>query len=683
MPDSRINILLVDDQPAKLLSYEVILSPLGENLIKATSAREALEQLLKLDIGVIIIDVCMPELDGFELAELIRGHPRYQETPLIFVSGVMMGELDRIRGYAAGAVDYVPVPIVPEVLRAKVRIFVELHRKTRALERLNAELEARVAERTVSLEASAARLRESERRRSLALSAARMGSWDFDFTSKLSVWDEGQRRIFGVAPGDPVLTREAVGAMIEADDYAQLQSIAAGAIASKTGFDAEIRIRRGDGEMRWCVISAAPSFDEEGHPVRISGVTFDITERKRAEQDLQRLNEGLEQRIEDRTREREQALAQLFEAQKMETIGQLTGSVAHDFNNLLMAVLGSLDLLRKRMPKDPRADRLLSNAIQGAERGAALTQRLLAFARRQELRLETVDLGTLVTGIRDLLERAAEPGIRVAIELPAALPAVCADPNQLELALLNLVVNARDAMPLGGTITIEAEFAVIDEHQNLASGSYVCLRVVDTGLGMDEATLARATEPFYTTKGVGKGTGLGLSMVHGLAAQSGGLLELTSAPGEGTSVCLWLPQATEAHAAEGVAESPGDGLQRTRACTILIVDDDELVNAGTVAMVEDMGHCAIEAFSGPDALARIECGEQIDLVLTDHVMPGMTGLEFAKRVRMLRPMLPIILTTGYVEISHLGDSTSWLPRLTKPFRQIDLAKAIANEINCV
>jgi signal transduction histidine kinase len=393
-----VKILLVDDQPGKLLSYEAILGGLGETLVKATSAQEALAHLLRHDIAVVLIDVQMPDVDGFELAAMIREHPRFQETALIFVSAIHLSDLDRLKGYEAGAVDYVPVPVVPEVLRAKVRVFAELYRKTRALERLNAELERRVADRTAELEAST--------------------------------------------------------------------------------------------------------------------------------QELQRLNGDLEVRIEERTREREQALAQLFEAQKIDTIGQLTGGVAHDFNNLLMAMMGSLQLLQKRVGQDPKATRLVENALTAAERGAALTQRLLAFARRQELRPEAVSIPDLVLGMRDLLTRALGSGVQIVEAFERDLPPVLIDANQLELALLNVSVNARDAMPEGGALTIRGTRARIDDAQadapkGLPPGDYVRVCVSDTGAGMDGDVLARATEPFYTTKGVGKGTGLGLSMVHGLAAQTG------------------------------------------------------------------------------------------------------------------------------------------------------------------
>ena len=552
-PSGPVNILLVDDQPAKLLSYEVILAELGEVLIKASSAREALAQLLKHEIAVVLIDVQMPELDGFELAAMIREHPRFQQTALIFVSAIHLSDFDRIKGYEAGAVDYVPVPVVPDLLRAKVRVFAELHRKTRELERLNRELEHRVAERTAELEAST--------------------------------------------------------------------------------------------------------------------------------QALQRLNEDLEVRIEQRTQEREQALAQLFEAQKVDTIGQLTGGVAHDFNNLLMAMFGSLQILKKRLADDPASQRLLDNAMKGDERGAALTQRLLAFARRQELRPEAVAVHELVSGMKDLLARSLGPEIRVVQDLPFGLPHVLIDANQLELALLNLSINARDAMPTGGSIrlaAVESQAEADDAPPGLRPGRYVKLSVIDTGQGMDEALLARATEPFFTTKGIGKGTGLGLSMVHGLAAQSGGGLKLSSWPGQGTRVDLWIPIAEQLSLpSDALAEAVVQSSSITPSCTIMIVDDDSLVSTGTAAMLEDLGHTVVEASSALQALKWLEDGRRVDLVITDHAMPDMTGMELARRLRDIRPELKVILATGYADLPSAGGLTLDLPRLSKPFLQEDLARMIA------
>ncbi|WP_407525647.1 response regulator [Methylobacterium oryzisoli] len=671
--DDRVNILLVDDQPAKLLSYEVILSELGDTLIKATSAREALAHLLRTEIAVVLIDVCMPELDGFELATMIREHPRYQHVAIIFVSAIQISDLDHLRGYEAGAVDYVPVPVVPAVLRAKVRIFAELYRKTRQLERLNAELEQHVAERTAALEASTARLRESEQRRSLALAAGRMGSWDWDPATGEYAWDEGQYRLFGVDPADFVPTPESVAPLVHPDDRGRMRALGRRAALTGEPFDAEFRIVRPDGETLWCVTGAATTTDAAGRR-RLSGVTHDITARKRAEEVLLDLNRDLERRIEERTREREAALAQLFEAQKLDTIGQLTGGVAHDFNNLLMAVLGSLELLEKRLdPEDARAHRLVDNAVQGARRGAALTQRLLAFARRQELRPETATVAGLVEGMRGLLERALGPSVRLAAAFPPDLPPIRIDTNQFELALLNLAVNARDAMPGGGTITLDGIAA--GEAPDLPPGAYVRIRVADTGAGMDDSTLAKATEPFFTTKGPGKGTGLGLSMVQGLMAQSGGALRLSSAPGRGTAVDLWLPAAPALAAPAPAPAAPEPRFAAIRPCTILVVDDDALVRTGTAAMLEDLGHATLEAPSAGEALLLLRANPAVDAVVTDHAMPGMTGLDLARRLREAHPALPVILATGYAELPSDGEIP--VPRLSKPFTQEDLAVLLA------
>ncbi|MEN3228281.1 response regulator [Methylorubrum rhodesianum] len=686
----QANILLVDDQPAKLLTYEAMLGDLGENLIKVGSGREALRCLLTTDVALVLIDVCMPDIDGFELAKLIREHPRFRKTPLIFVSALQVSELDSLRGYEAGAVDYVPVPVEPQVLRAKVRVFVELHRKTRELESLNAELERRVEERTAALQATARRLQESERSRSLAMAAGEMGSWEWDLLTGEYRWDRGQYRIFGVEPDSFHPLPESVAPLIHPDDLDRVR--ADGETAARTGqaYHTEFRIIRPDGEVRWCVAGGAATRDASGTPVRLSGVIHDITERKRAEESLQHRNEVLEHLVEERTREREAALAQLFEAQKVETIGHLTGGVAHDFNNLLMAVLGSLELLKKRLPaEDERSRRLLDNAAQGAERGAALTQRLLAFARRQELRPEAVSLPQLFQGMRDLLERAVGPEVEIQVSVPEGLSAAKVDANQLELALLNLAVNARDAMPTGGALSIAAHELMYEDGQGseppaLPPGEYVCITVTDTGSGMDEATLARATEPFFTTKGVGKGTGLGLSMTQGLASQSGGALLVSSQVGQGTAVQLWLPKSErppDAHRSEVPEGARMDQVgPATDHLVILLVDDDALVRAGTAEMLEDLGHRVVEAETGSQALERLQALRgRVDLVITDYAMPGMSGSELIRRLRLAYPLLPVLLASGYADMAEEEQVEDW-PRLSKPFRQSELAAAIARAV---
>jgi signal transduction histidine kinase len=534
-----VNILLVDDQPAKLLSYEVLLRDLGENLIKASSGREALEQILKNDIAVVLIDVVMPDLNGFELASMIRDHPRFHTLSIIFVSAINVTELDRLKGYQHGAVDYIAVPVVPDLLRAKVKVFAELYRKTRQLARLNAELEQRVEERTAAL--------------------------------------------------------------------------------------AEANTR-------------------------------------------------LEQRVEERTREREAALAQVHEMQKMESLGQLTGGLAHDFNNLLMGIIGCLDYLAKQPLADAKARQFLSSARDSAERGAALTKRLLAFARRQELRPEAVDVRTLTDGMAEMLQRSIGPTIQIDMDFDEDLALVAVDPNQLELAILNLALNARDAMPDGGRLRISAEREKLTPGvPSLKPGEYVRMTVTDTGVGMDEATLKRCSEPFFTTKEVGRGTGLGLSSVLGMAVQSGGGMRISSALGEGTTVELWFPVAEgDAPRARIDADPPlNNALSRYH---VLVVDDEPLVALLTASMLEDLGHACKVVQSGTSALNLVRSDGTIDAVITDYAMPDMTGAELAAQIRRIRPDMPIILATGYADFPN--NNVPSLPRLSKPFGSHELASIL-------
>jgi signal transduction histidine kinase len=534
-----VNVLLVDDQPSKLLSYEVILEELGESLIKATSGRQALEQLLRQEVAVILVDVSMPDLDGFELAAMIREHPRFTQTAIIFVSAVYLSEIDSLRGYQAGAVDYLQVPVVPALLRAKVRIFCDLYRKTRQLEGLNAELEQRVNERTAELAAA---------------------------------------------------------------------------------------------------------------------------------------NEELERRVEARTREREEALAQVAEMQKLESLGQLTGGLAHDFNNLLMVVMSNIEMARKRVTHDERVTTLLGRAMEAAASGAALTKRMLAFARRQDLKPESFALAEMVKGMVEMMSHSLDPRVRIVVDLPNDLPLVRIDRNQLELALLNLGLNARDAMPSGGELLIKARTADgADLPETLARGAYVHLSVADTGVGMDADTLKRASEPFFTTKPAGKGSGLGLSMVHGLALQSGGAMQIASRPNEGTLVSLWVPAAPDSPATDGA--SPGAAVAMTAGRRILVVDDDPLVLASTSDMLRELGHAPIGVASPRKALEVLRDGTRPDLAILDYAMPEMTGLALAELMREVCPGLPLLLATGY---SQRESASTDLPKLDKPFTMAELARQISS-----
>ena len=394
-------------------------------------------------------------------------------------------------------------------------------------------------------------------------------------------------------------------------------------------------------------------------------------------EELNQLAADLEKRVEERTAEREAAMAQLHEAQKLETLGQLTGGVAHDFNNLLTPITGALDILQKKYgDDDERSARLLSNALQAADRAKILLQRLLGFARRQALRTQPVDIGALLSGMRDLVSSSVGPTVDVQLRIDLDLPSALVDPNQLELAILNLTVNARDAMPQGGPLTILAEEVAIGPQSSpkLKPGLYIKLSVIDAGRGMDSATLARAVEPFYSTKEFGRGTGLGLSMVHGLAAQMGGGFALTSALGEGTRVDLYLPVAGKAALAERrqareTIKSIG------RRLSVLLVDDEPLVRTATAEMIRDLGHGVEEAAGGAEGLARIEGGLSIDAVITDYMMPGMDGGALSRRIAEIRPNLPVLLITGYTGPT---DDVLHLPRLAKPFGQAEIAAALGS-----
>ena len=518
-------------------------------------------------------------------------------------------------------------------------------------------------------------LRVSEERLRLATEGAGMGTWDFELRTRSGIWSDSSFKLMGYEPTpDRSWTFEMWTNCVHPDDLPRARAAAAQAKIGHQSYSVEYRIKRAnDGRERWVQAFGHYIYDDADEPVRYVGVFFDVTERKRAEEALRVLNETLEARVASAIAEREQAEEALRQAQKMEAMGQLTGGVAHDFNNLLTPIVGSLDMLQRRGGGDERTQRLIDGALQSAERAKTLVQRLLAFARRQPLQPTAVDVAKLVEGMADLIGSTSGPQVKVAVDIAARLPAAKADPNQLEMALLNLAVNARDAMPDGGTLTIAAAHEVIgsNHRSKLKPGRYVRLSVADTGVGMDDATLKRAVEPFFSTKGIGKGTGLGLSMVHGLAAQLGGGLALQSRPGVGTSVELWLPVSDDViEAGEQIAEA--DVLSATG--TALLVDDEELVRASTADMLADLGYAVLEANSAEDALKLIDDALDIDLLVTDHLMPRMSGTSLARAALDRRPNLPVLIVSGYAEVEGIAPD---LPRLTKPFRQADLAAAIA------
>ncbi len=469
----------------------------------------------------------------------------------------------------------------------------------------------------------------------------------------VTTWNPGAQRFKGYTSGE-IIGQHFSRFYTEQDQEAGVPARAL-EIAKREGkFEAEGWHVRKDGSRFWAYVVLDPIRDPSGDIIGYAKITRDLTERKEAEEKLEKAREFS------------------LQAQKLEAIGQLTGGIAHDFNNLLTAVLGSLELLRKRLPNDPKSIALLDNAAQGAQRGTSLTKRMLAFARNYELHKEVIGIPELVRGMTNLLQRSVGPSFNLETHFPLTLKPVEVDSNQLELALLNLILNARDAMPDGGNIILAArQEGVMHVHHGLEVGNYICLRVTDTGQGMDEETLRRATEPFFTTKGVGKGTGLGLSMVHGFAEQSGGRLILHSQKDMGTTAELWLPIAkASAQPAAPAQAAPA----KSRPLTILAVDDDALVLMNTVGMLEDLGHTVFEACSGKEALEILRREDSVDLVVTDQAMPKMTGTELAKVIRSEWPDIPVLLATGYADMVARDDIG--LPQLTKPYLQHDLAAAI-------
>jgi PAS domain S-box-containing protein len=503
-----------------------------------------------------------------------------------------------------------------------------------ALRKLNETLEARVEERT------------TEVNRLWQLSQDMLARADYG--GMMSAVSPAWGRVLGWSEAE--LLSRPYATFMHPDDMEP--TLAALARMGESGEPArfENRIATSDGGWRPIEWTVAPEPDG----LNFIAVGRDLSEAREREVMLHTAQEALRQ------------------SQKMEAMGQLTGGVAHDFNNLLTPIIGSLDRLITRGVGSDRERRLMAGALESAERAKTLVQRLLAFARRQPLQATAVDLTNLVQGMADLMGSTLGPKIDVRVEIAPDLPLVRADANQLEMALLNLAVNARDAMAEGGSLAIRAtRESVRGRRAGLRTGHYVRLAVADTGAGMDEATAARAIEPFFSTKGIGKGTGLGLSMVHGLAAQLGGGLTIRSRVGEGTTVELWLPVSTEP-IREPEPPAPPRPLEAARG-RALLVDDEDLVRMSTADMLSDLGFEVIEAGSAEEALTFLRSDPDVDLLVTDHLMPGMTGAQLAKEIRVLRPGLPVLIVSGYAEVDGLAPD---LPRLVKPFRAAELMERV-------
>ena len=603
-----------------------------------------LTQLAHCAGAVLLTEEALLLGDNAALARWVGSQPSWSDIPFVVLTNGArtprtaaatrrLGEL--------GNVVLLERPLHAEAMLGAVRSALKARGRQYEVRDAASTLERAVVDRTRELEAARHSLE-------IALDAADMGSWDIDLVTGETRRTPRHDEIFGYAAPLETWT---VDTFLGHVDAAQRATVAtAFDDALKTGLlDIECSIVAADGSHRWIVAKGRVRYAADGGPMRLAGVVSDVTERKEAD-------------------------VQLAQAQKMDAIGQLTGGVAHDFNNLLTPIVGSLDLIRRRHKDDERTQRMVGGALQAAERAATLTQRLLAFARRQALQPKAVDIGALIDGLADLIRRSLGPSIAVALEIPRHLSSARIDPNQLELALLNLAINARDAMPGGGRLTLSVAEVVVDARNTvgLDAGRYIRLTARDTGVGMDRVTLTRAMEPFFSTKGIGKGTGLGLSMVHGLAAQSGGTLKLASEPGKGTSVELWLP-ATDEVPVDG-AEPLTEPLRARCAAKVLLVDDEELVRSATADMLRDIGYVVVEAASASQAIAAIRGGVGADVLVSDYLMPAMTGGELITELRASGNRIPALLVTGYAAAGE--DVPKDVARLAKPFRLVDLAMRV-------
>jgi signal transduction histidine kinase len=648
-------ILVVDDDPRNLYAVEEMLRAPGIEIVLAESGEAALRHVLRDDFAVILLDVRMPRIDGYEVASMIRGRPRSSRMPIIFLTAYNKDELHVFRGYSAGAVDYVLKPIEPLILKSKVDVFVDLYRKSEEIRRKGEDERRLLIE---NLQVRSEKLQaERDLRRALERQESILRSLPVVLTSRaveppfpaLFVSDNVER-LTGFPASRFTAEPEFGLSRVHPEDRERVSRELAAAVANGT-YAFEYRWQCADGEYRSFLDQGVLAPEEGARAKEIFGTMFDVTERRLLEE-------------------------RLLHASKLEAIGRLTGGIAHDFNNMLSVVIGNLDLLQSSLDGNEKATRRTRLAIEGAQRCADLTNRLLTFSRRQSLRTSVLDLRDLVPGMIELLQRTLGEQIEIRCEADEELWPVEVDPNQLEAALLNLAVNARDAMPEGGSLTI----AMTNRAADQADGSSeprrdeVEIAVTDTGVGMSAEVKQRVFEPFFTTKESGKGTGLGLSMVYGFVRQSDGQIEIESAVERGTTVRIHLPRAEkreqsgEAIRALSPAPRPGNGE------TILVVEDDEKVRQVTVSTLASLGYRAIEAGNGDEALTALRDLDGIDLVLSDVKMPGATsGIDLARRVQEEWPWIQVLLTSGYIEAEADVESFNVI---FKPYRVTELAERL-------
>jgi PAS domain S-box-containing protein len=654
----RPRVLVVDDDERNLLAIRTVLEDVGE-IVVARSGEEALRHLLKGEFAVILLDVYMPGMDGYETAQIIRSREQTKRIPIVFLSAVNKETEHLIRGYSMGAVDYVFKPVDPIVLQSKVAVFVDLFAMTKEIQRKARQEQALL---DANLRANAERLRvEQELRLAEQRQAAIIQS--LPIVLYLEAVDASPRAPKFVSGNFPALTGYAFEDIqaapslwidrLHPDDRRRVTAAMADRPRGRS-LSVEYRWQCADGQYRHFLDQAVLLRDGEGRPVEYAGTLLDVTDRKVLE-------------------------SELVQARKMDAIGKLTGGIAHDFNNLLAAVLGGLGLIERRIKLEDEQLKILTMTKRAAEQGSELVGRLLAFARRQQLEPACVDISILSATVSDLLAHTLGGLVELEWRIGDGLWCAFADQSQLELALMNLIINARDAMPDGGTITVAAANRTLGdgEDDGAPAGDYVVLAVADTGCGIAPEMLEQVMEPFFTTKDVGKGTGLGLSMVYGFARQSGGAFRIRSRVGAGTSAEIWLPRGVAAEAGEPDLGEEGEESEPHGGAHILLVDDHEAVRLTTAAMLRDLGHQVTEMTDGAEAIAFLRTSRGgWDLLVTDYAMPHVSGVEVIRKARESAPGLPAIVITGYADATSIGRRPDDVLVLPKPFTPEQMNKAI-------
>jgi CheY-like chemotaxis protein/nitrogen-specific signal transduction histidine kinase len=653
----RARVLIVDDDERNLFAATSALEELGHEIVLARSGEEALKRLLQEDFAVILLDLHMPGMDGYETAGYIRQRRRTSHIPIVFLTAVFRDEAHLFQAYSAGAVDVVFKPIDPFILRSKVQVLIDLHLKTVEMQLQAAHRERLLAENArvhkEKLEAEQALRRSEERQRAIQESLPIVfHSRSMEPPYRPLFLSGNVEALTGFSPDAFMAEADFGSSRIHPDDLQTLVQAVAGA-AQRGAYSCEFRWLCADGEYRRFLDQGILAPPELGLPGEIIGTLLDVTERRSLEE-------------------------QLSQARKMESVGQLTGGVAHDFNNLLTVIIGNLDLLTRRAGHDERTERQLAAMRYAAERGRGLTRQLLAFSRRQHLSPVTLDVNALIASFASLLKQAVGDAVTVELDLAEVQLKAHVDAAQLETALLNLAVNARDAMPEGGRLTIRTR--LMDRPGVRAAalegpGPFIGIEVADTGVGIPASALERIFEPFFTTKEVGKGSGLGLSQVYGFVQQSGGHIAVDSQTGAGSSFRLFLKMserelAVVAEPSASDAPSPGSG-------RLLVVEDDPQVLAVTVQVLRELGYEAITASNAQAALDWLETGEPVDLLFSDVVMPGgCNGVELARRAKAMRPDLKVLLSSGYVgEAAAMAAEAFEL--IDKPYEQASLAARLA------